>query len=41
MQPRTTLVAGAPWPSIDAAVAGGTPAKVKAKQTDANYEKWT
>ena len=41
MQPKTTLVAGAPWPPKDAPVAGGTPAKVKAKQTDANFAKWT
>ena len=37
---KTTLVAGAPWPPKDAPVAGGMPAKVKAKQTDKNFESW-
>ena len=40
MQPKTTLVAGAPWPPKDAPVAGGTPVKAKAKQTDKNFESW-
>ena len=40
MQPKTTLVAGAPWPPKDAPVAGGTPTKAKAKQTDINFESW-
>ena len=40
MTVKTTLVAGAPWPPKDAPVAGGTPAKVKAKQTDTNFESW-
>ena len=43
MQPKTTLVAGAPWPEVGEwpVAKEKTPSKVKAKATDENYEKWT
>ena len=37
---KTILAPNAPWPPKDAPVAGGTPIKAKAKQTDANFKKW-
>lgn len=39
---KTTLVPGAPWPEVgEWPVKTKTPTKVKAKQTDDNFEKWT
>ena len=42
MTVKTTLVPGAPWPEVGEwpVVKEKTPSKVKAKATDANYEKW-
>ena len=39
---KTVLVPGVPWPEVgEWPVKLRTPAKVKAKQTDKNFEKWT
>ena len=38
---KTTLVPGVPWPEVgEWPVKLRTPSKVKAKQTDKNFEKW-
>ena len=38
---KTTLVPGVPWPEVGEWPTRTTPSKVKAKQTDKNFEKWT
>ena len=37
---KTTLVPGVPWPEVGEWPTKTTPHKVKAKQTDKNFEKW-